>query len=172
MNTFVKAIVLSLSTALVAAPAMAAPQDHAGFNDRNTDPKLHQKPHQNPHLNQYQSNDRNGVGNAHNRATQPPVNTPHKVASVKQFDAQAKQQNHPAYKASNAPKAYKHQVPSRDWKVGQKVPAQFQGKGYQVDHRHFKKLTKPAKNQQWIKVNNDYVLTHAFSHVILKIVKA
>lgn len=28
MNTLVKAIVLSLSTALVAAPVMAAPQDH------------------------------------------------------------------------------------------------------------------------------------------------
>ena len=28
MNTLVKAIVLSLSTALVAAPAMAAPQEH------------------------------------------------------------------------------------------------------------------------------------------------
>ncbi|KGT46914.1 hypothetical protein GW12_20970 [Acinetobacter sp. HR7] len=28
MNTLVKALVLSISTALVAAPAMAAPQDH------------------------------------------------------------------------------------------------------------------------------------------------
>ncbi len=48
MNTLVKAIVLSLSTALVAAPVMAAPQDH---QPKKTQFQQHKAPtHQNKHL--------------------------------------------------------------------------------------------------------------------------
>ena len=124
MNTLVKAIVLSLSTALVAAPAMAAPQDH-------------NQPHQ---VNQQ--------------------NQPH---HVDQHKAPVQQQHKPAVhkKAVN---------PSHDWRVGQKVPSQYHGKSYKVDHTKYKKLSKPGKNQQWIKVNGDYVLTNVVSHTIIKII--
>ena len=116
MNTLVKAIVLSFSTALVAAPAMAAPQDH------------HSPSHQ--------------VQNHH----KTPVQQQHKVVYKKTVN------------------------PSHDWRVGQKVPAQYHSQSYKIDHKKFKKLSKPGKNQQWIKVNGDYVLTNVMSHNIIKII--
>ena len=123
MNTLVKAIVLSLSTALVAAPAMAAPQDH--------NPQQHHQQHS------YQ-----------------PVQNHHKTPVQHHYKAVHK-------KALN---------PSHDWRVGQKVPTQYHGQSYKVDHKKFKKLNKPGKNQQWIKVNGDYVLTNVMSHNIIKII--
>ncbi|TCB49127.1 hypothetical protein E0H80_12495 [Acinetobacter sp. ANC 4779] len=116
MNILVKAIVLSFSTALVAAPAMAAPQDH------------YSQSHQ--------------IQNHHTAPVQQHQHAVHK-------------------KAVN---------PSHDWRVGQKVPTQYYGQSYKVDHKKFKKLSKPGKNQQWIKVNGDYVLTNVMSHKIIKII--
>ncbi|NNH00740.1 RcnB family protein [Acinetobacter sp. ANC 5414] len=123
MNTLIKAIVLSLSTALVAAPAMAAPQDH------------HSQPHNQQH-------------------NQPPAQNHHKAPVQQHHNAVHK-------KAVN---------PSHDWRVGQKVPSQYHGKSYKVDHTKYKKLSKPGKNQQWIKVNGDYVLMNVMSHNIIKII--
>ncbi|WP_373686223.1 RcnB family protein [Acinetobacter sp. YH12054] len=34
----------------------------------------------------------------------------------------------------------------------------------------YKKLSKPGKNQQWIKVNSDYILMNAVSHAMIKII--
>ena len=67
--------------------------------------------------------------------------------------------------------AQKHTVkPSRDWKAGQVIPSQYR-KGQSVDHKKYSKLTKPAKNQQWVKVNSDYVLINTVDHKIVKIIK-
>ena len=123
MNTLVKAIILSLSTALVAAPAMAAPQDH------------HSQQHNQQH-------------------NQQPVQNHHKAPVQQHHNAVHK-------KAVN---------PSHDWRVGQKLPSQYYGKSYKVDHTKYKKLSKPGKNQQWIKVNGDYVLINVKSHNIIKII--
>ena len=115
MNTLIKAIVLSISTAFVAAPAMAAPQ-----NSQNHQPQA-----------------------AHNH------------------EAPVKQQAQQHKNAVN---------PSHDWHAGQKVPSQYRGNSYKVDHSKYKKLTKPGKNQQWIKVNGDYILINAMTHSIIKII--
>ncbi len=65
----------------------------------------------------------------------------------------------------------KHTVkPSRDWKAGQVIPSQYR-KGHSVDHKKYSNLTKPAKNQQWVKVNNDYVLINTVNHKIIKTIK-
>lgn len=67
--------------------------------------------------------------------------------------------------------AQKHTVkPSRDWKAGQVIPSQYR-KGRSVDHKKYSNLTKPAKNQQWVKVNNDYVLINTVNHKIIKTIK-
>ncbi|WP_151868022.1 RcnB family protein [Acinetobacter soli] len=67
--------------------------------------------------------------------------------------------------------AQKHTVkPSRDWKAGQVIPSQYR-KGQSVDHKKYSKLNKPAKNQQWVKVNSDYVLINTVDHKIVKIIK-
>lgn len=140
MNTLVKAIVLSLSTALVAAPAMAAPQEH----HQSHQVSQHNQPH---HVDQHKA----------------PVNQQSQHAQ-NQHKAPVQQQHKPA--------VYKKAVnPSHDWKVGQKVPGQYHGKSYKVDHTKYKKLSKPGKNQQWIKVNGDYVLTNVMNHNIIKIIR-
>ena len=65
----------------------------------------------------------------------------------------------------------KHTVkPSRDWKVGQVAPSQYH-KGHSVDHKKYSKLNNPANNQQWVKVNNDFVLINTVNHKIVKIIK-
>jgi hypothetical protein len=48
MNTLVKAIILSLSTALVAAPVMAAPQDHHPQQHNQQDTALWRPAHTGP----------------------------------------------------------------------------------------------------------------------------
>lgn len=124
MNTLMKAIVLSMSTALVAAPAIAAPQ------------------------------------NAHEQKAPT-----HSQSTKAQ---QHSKQNTPVKNQSQIKK--KEVNPSHDWRAGQKVPAQYLGHGYKVDHKKYKKLSKPGKNQQWIKVNGDYILMNAVSHAIVKII--
>lgn len=131
MNILVKAIVLSLSTALVAAPAMAAPQDHQGNQSHQIGKQPAPVKHQ-----------------------QQPAQNQHKTPVQQQHKAVAK-------KAVN---------PSHDWRAGQKVPNQYHGTSYKVDHTQYKKLSKPGKNQQWIKVNGDYVLINLISHSIIKII--
>lgn len=111
MNTLIKAIVLSISTSIMAASAFAAPQDT----------------HKNVH-----------------NSKQPVAQKPWvKHNSVK---------------------------PSRDWKSGQTIPSQYRSAN-PVDYKRYSKLTKPGKNQQWLKVNNDYVLLSTNTHKIVKIIK-
>jgi Ni/Co efflux regulator RcnB len=61
--------------------------------------------------------------------------------------------------------------PSRDWKVGQALPSHYYGNGYTVDHKRYKNLSKPGKNQRWIRVNGDYLLINTLNHSILKIIR-
>lgn len=116
MNTLVKAIVLSLSTALIAAPVMAAPQDH-----------------------------------------QP------KKTQVQQHKAPTHQHKQQADK--------KVLKPSKDWKIGHKVPSQYQTSSYKFNQNQNKHLSKAGKNQHWIKVNGDYILINDKTHNIIKIVR-
>ncbi|BCT87796.1 RcnB family protein [Acinetobacter variabilis] len=123
MKNLVKAVIFSLSSALVATSAFAAAPEHHS---------QHHQP-QKTHVQQHAQ---------------------HKAPA---HDQQHKQ-------------VHKKVDPSRDWHVGQKVPAQFQSKVYKVDHSKYKRLSKPGKNQQWIKVNGDYILTNVMSHNIIKII--
>ena len=129
MNRLVQAVVFSLSTALVAAPAFAAPQN-------SHDNKQH--------------------------ATQNHNDANHKDMHNDASNHHAQDQ----HKASNN----KSTRPSTAWKPGNPVPTQYRGKSYQVDHTKYKKLNKPGKNEQWIRVNGDYVLTNVLNHNIIKIV--
>jgi Ni/Co efflux regulator RcnB len=57
--------------------------------------------------------------------------------------------------------------PSKDWKVGAKVPAGYQKKAYNVDYRAHK-LPAPRKGQKWIKVNGDFILVKTANHQIVR----
>lgn len=123
MNTLLKAIVLSISTALVAAPVMAAPHEYQA--DKSHTQQNH---------------------NASKHQQQIQKNHQHKLVTEKSVN------------------------PSRDWRAGQKIPAQYYTHADKVDHKQYKKLSKPSKNQQWIKINGDYVLTNVINHKIIKII--
>ncbi|MCJ8161470.1 RcnB family protein [Acinetobacter zhairhuonensis] len=134
MNRLVQAVVFSLSTALVAAPAFAAPQN-------SHDNKQHATQNHNDANHKYTHND----SSSHHAQDQ--------------------------HKASNNKAGYnKPTRPSTAWKAGNPVPSQYRGKGYYVDYHQHKKLYKPGKNEQWIHVNGDYVLTNMLNHNIIKIV--
>ncbi|RKG33139.1 hypothetical protein D7V21_09945 [Acinetobacter guerrae] len=58
--------------------------------------------------------------------------------------------------------------PSRDWRIGQTMPRQYQLARYQVDYRSHKHLSQPKRGQQWYQVNGKYVLASQHDHKILK----
>ncbi|MFT4021194.1 MAG: RcnB family protein [Acinetobacter sp.] len=60
--------------------------------------------------------------------------------------------------------------PSRDWRVGHKVPSQHFRGATPIDYRHYKKLPRPGHQQKWYKIHGDYVLINTFSHNIIRIV--
>lgn len=125
MKNLVKAVIFSLSSALVATSAFAAAPEHHS---------QHHQP-QKTHVQQHAQ---------------------HKAPA---HDQQHKQ-------------VHKKVDPSRDWRVGQKVPSQYQSKIYKVDHSKYKRLNKPGRNQQWIKVNGDYILMNSVNDKVIKIIAA
>lgn len=77
-------------------------------------------------------------------------------------------QNEPHYQ--HQAKVNRHASSHVNWKTGDKVPAQYYSHANQIDHKRYKNLSKPARNQQWIKVNGDYVLINTRSHQVIKVV--
>ncbi|EIM38267.1 signal peptide protein [Acinetobacter sp. HA] len=41
-----------------------------------------------------------------------------------------------------------------------------------MDHSKYKRLNKPGRNQQWIKVNGDYILMNVVNDKVIKIIAA
>lgn len=124
-------MVLSISTVVVAAPAMAAPQDH-------------------------------GLEQHHKAQNQQYKH------SVKQYEHDRKNLKKPNVNVHQAAQA---KVKAQQWKIGQNIPSQYRGSSYKVDQSKYKKLTQPGRNQQWIKVKNDYVLMDTNTHKVLKVIE-
>lgn len=49
--------------------------------------------------------------------------------------------------------------PSWDWKVGQDLPAQFRTKQFEVKSNDSPRIYDVASDEQWYRINGDYVLT-------------
>ncbi|QPF35114.1 RcnB family protein [Acinetobacter johnsonii] len=54
------------------------------------------------------------------------------------------------------------------WQQGYVMPQHYRGNGYKVEYKDHN-LPKPNRNQQWYKINNDYILVDADSNNILRI---
>lgn len=78
------------------------------------------------------------------------------------------QHKQPVHKAAQSKK---HDQPTQKWKVGAKIPTQYQGSHYKFNANQNKQLTKANKNQQWIKVKGDYFLIDNKTQHIIKIVR-
>ena len=58
----------------------------------------------------------------------------------------------------------------RDWRRGQVLDRAYRRQGYWVnDYRQYPRLYAPAKNQRWVRVDNDYILVNTLSNVIVSI---
>lgn len=60
--------------------------------------------------------------------------------------------------------------PSRQWRVGQFLPQTFHSPRYKVSDRDARRLPNAGRNQQWYKINGDYVLVNERTDRILRIV--
>ncbi|WP_139850485.1 RcnB family protein [Acinetobacter pullicarnis] len=54
------------------------------------------------------------------------------------------------------------------WQAGYVMPQHYRGDGYKVDFRE-NNLPKPSRNQQWYKINNDYILVDSEDNSIIQI---
>lgn len=75
--------------------------------------------------------------------------------------------------ASKRYKANRYQPPrgyqTRQWHRGDKLPANYRGKAYVVDYRHYG-LGAPPRGYQYVRVNNDVVLTAIATGVISSVI--
>jgi Ni/Co efflux regulator RcnB len=55
------------------------------------------------------------------------------------------------------------------WSKGQRLPAQYRGRGYYVDYRSHH-LRPPPRGYQWVRVDNDYMLVALTTGLIASII--
>ncbi|WP_089606311.1 RcnB family protein [Acinetobacter piscicola] len=78
-------------------------------------------------------------------------------------------QQHPNNHGADVKRVATQNKPHHNWNTGNKFPNDYRGAGYKVNYQHNKKLSKPGKNQQWYKADNQYVLVDTTTYVILKV---
>ncbi|CAB3769133.1 RcnB family protein [Paraburkholderia humisilvae] len=61
-------------------------------------------------------------------------------------------------------------MPHRDWKEGQQVPSKYRHYNFVMKDWKSHNLDAPARGQQWLGVNGDYVLVRTSNWKIAKIV--
>lgn len=54
------------------------------------------------------------------------------------------------------------------WQTGYVMPQHYRGNSYKADFKE-NNLPKPSRNQQWYKINNDYILVDSHNNSIVKI---
>ena len=54
------------------------------------------------------------------------------------------------------------------WQVGYVMPQHYRGDAYKVQYKDYN-LPKPTRNQQWYKINKDYLLINSEDHSIISI---
>lgn len=54
------------------------------------------------------------------------------------------------------------------WQTGYVMPQHYRGNSYKVDYKD-NNLPKPARNQQWYRINNDYILVDSDNNNIVNI---
>lgn len=54
------------------------------------------------------------------------------------------------------------------WQPGYVMPQHYRGNAYKADYKDTG-LSKPSRNQQWYKINNDYILVDSDNNNIVKI---
>ena len=54
------------------------------------------------------------------------------------------------------------------WEPGYVMPQHYRGNSYKVEYKD-NNLPRPSRNEQWYKINNDYILLNTESNTIIRI---
>lgn len=81
-----------------------------------------------------------------------------------------KQQVHKNDRFDRNHRQYSSVNPSREWRTGQTLPRQFSSSRFEADRNQIKRLPKAGRNQQWYKINGDYVLVNERNDRIVRII--
>ena len=57
-----------------------------------------------------------------------------------------------------------------DWKIGAPIPDDYRFADYAIDATQYPKLSAPSRYQQWIKVDNRFILINVITNTTLKVV--
>jgi Ni/Co efflux regulator RcnB len=60
-------------------------------------------------------------------------------------------------------------VPHNDWHKGERLPAEYRDRNYEVDDWHNHGLQAPPRGYHWVGVNGDYVLAAVATGVIASV---
>ena len=58
------------------------------------------------------------------------------------------------------------------WRTGTPVPKPNNYLQYEIDHKQYPQLSTPSRYQQWIKVDNHFILVNVVTNTILKVIPA
>jgi Ni/Co efflux regulator RcnB len=83
-----------------------------------------------------------------------------------QFDSQSDEESHERRK--NREERGVNRLRQHKWQTGYIMPQHYRGNSYKTEYKD-NNLPKPGKNQQWYKVNNDYILVDSDNNNIVKI---
>lgn len=140
LKTLLTTVAFSMS-ALIASSAMAAPQHDPRYNNQHPP-----QPHWNDKDNHKWNDDRRW-SNKNN----PKWNDDRRWNDDKRYNQRTVN-------------------PSRDWRVGQTLPRQYDSRGFKLNDRDARRLPNTGRNQQWYKVNGDYVLVNERNNKIIRII--
>lgn len=65
---------------------------------------------------------------------------------------------------------HRRQREKNHWKAGSTLPREYRYTDYQVDYTQHSKLSPPTQYQQWIKINNQYMLMNVLTNTIIKVI--
>jgi Ni/Co efflux regulator RcnB len=114
------------------------------------------QPGQRPDQHQQQGHDNRGGHDNDRHDQRPGDNNNYERHASKRYKAPSRYQPPRGYQA-------------RQWHRGDRLPASYRGKGYVVDYRHYG-LGAPPRGYQYVRVNNDVVLTAIATGVVASVV--
>lgn len=85
------------------------------------------------------------------------------------YDAEYMSQNVSENRRSREERGRKR-LKQHEWRTGYTMPQHYRSNSYKVTYDQYD-LPKPSRQQQWYKVNDDFILIDAVNNNILQIVK-
>jgi Ni/Co efflux regulator RcnB len=146
-----KRILLAAMAASVLAasgPAMADPQPYEAYRDRQE---------------QRGSDDRRDDRRGPQQANRDDRRAPQ--VNRGQRRAEARAQRRYAAARYQRPRGYR----AHQWRYGERLPASYRSRAYEVDHRRYG-LSAPPRGYYYVRVNNDVVLVSRNSGIIASVI--